>query len=288
MAKTCSETCQHLLAEQTRQGLRDSGDYAPMARGYTITPRKMNPKICVGCGESFTPTTPSQERCQDPSLEISCGMCGSIFSPRRTSCGQERQIYCDLICSTLGTTGSEIPPERIPEFKNIDQWARDFAKANGRKPSRLDIRIYFKIATTSRIDPQLLNRSSSRSPLETYVFQELRKILGPDEPILQERQPLRDSNGNRYELDIWIPRLNLAFEVQDLATHSRTSDEELVENKFGKWIPLKKGPANHELKRKLAAAIGVKLVDIWEDEILAGNAPALLVASIEQASTQDH
>lgn len=74
------------------------------------------------------------------------------------------------------------------------------------------------------------------------------------------------------EIDIFIPSLNIGFEIQDFATHSPTSDQEPVLH--GLWkgkSPLKKGPTYHERKRVAAAAQGIKLVDIWEDQLLDGS-----------------
>jgi hypothetical protein len=120
-----------------------------------------------------------------------------------------------------------------------------------------------------------------RSPFEEVVVGELKKILGEDAEIIREKQPLRDGK-RRFELDVWIPSLDLAFEVQDFATHSKYSDDEMCTGR--RFIGPKKGPAYHELKRRLALEqIGVKLYDIWEDAIMDGSYKLQLADAVEAA-----
>lgn len=92
-------------------------------------------------------------------------------------------------------------------------------------------------------------------------------------PILRNQRvlmpPTATSGRNKLELDFLLPELKLAFEIQDFATHSR------VEGEAGDWQGkpiVKKGPDYHELKRTLAdEQLGVKLVDIWENELMDGS-----------------
>lgn len=279
MPKTCSKKCQHLLAEQTRQGLRDSGDYAPMSKGYKIPFRNYPDRTCDGCGDTFTPTGPSQRYCADKSNPRVCLFCEQIFQPNRP-CDIIEQVYCTLLCSTLGSGNSKLFKDKIDEYRNIDDWAIRFAEKERRKPNHVDVFSYFNIRTPSHLSRDLYDMPK-RSPFEEVVVGELKKILGEDAEIIREQQPLRDGK-RRFELDVWIPSLDLAFEVQDFATHSKYSDDEMCTGR--RFIGPKKGPAYHELKRRLALEqIGVKLYDIWEDAIMDGSYKLQLADAVEAA-----
>ena len=90
------------------------------------------------------------------------------------------------------------------------------------------------------------------------------------------------SGKSRYELDIYIPELSLAFEVQDFTTHSRESDEEIGHPWRRNGI--KNGPRHHELKRRLALEqLSVTVLDIWEDEILDGSFHSTIEEAISRA-----
>ena len=108
------------------------------------------------------------------------------------------------------------------------------------------------------------------SRLEDRVFSAL-KILY-DGPIERRQKILKhDSSHRRLELDLVLPELKLAFEVQDFATHSKKSDFEIQIYRAHKVIDpvYKKGPSYHKLKRLLAMEqYGIVLIDIWQDEIM--------------------
>lgn len=108
------------------------------------------------------------------------------------------------------------------------------------------------------------------SRLEQLVLAHVRETFPELHVILRSRDIKKTRSGkSRYEMDIYLPELKLAFEVQDFATHSRTSDSELGHP----WRRngLKNGPKHHELKRRLALEqLNVILIDLWEDEILDG------------------
>lgn len=281
MAKTCSETCQHLLAEQTRQGLRDSGDYAPMASGYKLSGRKFEDRICEGCGESYTPTMPTQRFCLKKSVTKKCEFCLEDFQPRRP-CHEVIQKFCSLLCGNLAKVNSKLPLEKLDEFRDIDEWAVKFLSREGRKPTQTDVEIYFSARLPGRANRDLFS-FPKRSAFEDIVLGALLEFLPESMEILREKQPLR-MDQRRYELDLWIPELKLAFEVQDFATHSRFREDEPAS---GKFKGLKRGPKYHELKRELALEqLGVVLLDIWEDEIFDGSYRDVLLEAIEAAMSR--
>lgn len=84
---------------------------------------------------------------------------------------------------------------------------------------------------------------------------------------------------------------SLGIEVQDFTTHALCSDTDLLDPGYlgfvkrrypedrAKW--LKKGPVNHEMKRKLALEQHkLKLIDIWEDEIKLGYAWNIIATAL--------
>lgn len=78
------------------------------------------------------------------------------------------------------------------------------------------------------------------SPLEQLVERELRKLYNGE--INARKRIIEHTKGfrGRWELDLVLPELNLAFEVQDFATHSRDSDNEVMD--FKGFIGVKAGP----------------------------------------------
>lgn len=114
------------------------------------------------------------------------------------------------------------------------------------------------------------------SRLEQLVVTYIR-LKYPDLELLERSRAIKKtrSGKSRYEMDIYLPQLKLAFEIQDFATHSRDSAVE----KGHPWRRngLKNGPRLHELKRRLALQqLDVVVFDIWEDDILSGNFKAIV------------
>lgn len=117
--------------------------------------------------------------------------------------------------------------------------------------------------------PKCSNRFSRLEEKAFNSIVEILKSLKNDTEIIQNSRPLREDDLLR-ELDIYIPDLKLAFEVQDFATHSRDSN---TESASFKGIPItKKGPTYHKRKIELAKSqLDVDLYEIWEDEIRDGS-----------------
>lgn len=97
--------------------------------------------------------------------------------------------------------------------------------------------------------------------------------------------PTATSGRNKLELDFILPELKLAFEIQDFATHS------LIEGEAGSWqgkAIVKKGPAYHEMKRRLAEEqLGLKLIDIWENELMDGSFKGRVAQLVSEAQISD-
>lgn len=119
------------------------------------------------------------------------------------------------------------------------------------------------------------SRCRPKSRIEAEFITALRHVYKGE--IVQNSKPLR-FEGKRFEIDVLIPELHIAFEIQDLATHSRNSDTEISKLAY-LGDRFKKGPTYHELKRKLAKEqLNVQLIDVWEDEIRSAD-PVQLIAN---------
>jgi hypothetical protein len=117
--------------------------------------------------------------------------------------------------------------------------------------------------------PKCANRFSYLEEMAVDSILKILETLNLELPIIRNSRPLRD-NGAIRELDVYIPDLKLAFEVQDLNTHSRDSDTEA--GKFKGNLLTKKGPIYHQRKIELSKSqLDVDLFELWEDEIRDGS-----------------
>lgn len=237
-------------------------------------------KNCAICGESFLPQSSKSQVCSKEHLE-ECMLCGDSFAVniqrwKSSALG----IYCSNSCSTLDQRGSDIPVERIREYREIDKWAAAFRKINGRKPTGIDAQIYFGVTIPARANRDLFRLDGrDRSGFERHVLSIIHENW-PELEVLRNKRPLRSASGGSLEIDIWIPSLSIGFEVQDFATHSRDSDSELSPMP---WADLKRGPTYHSAKKAAADRAGIELFEIWEDDILTGGTQAALEGAIVAA-----
>src|SRR5579875_3186523 len=75
------------------------------------------------------------------------------------------------------------------------------------------------------------------SQVELLAQTELERVFAL--PLQMCKRPLTDQDGRKMKLDSWYPELGIAFEVQDLATHSKVSNGEV--GAFLGWSGFKKG-----------------------------------------------
>jgi len=236
--KSCSQSCSAILANS-----------------------KAILKRCSMCGGDFK-GTPQQEFCFKKIIK-NCKRC---FTQLDLKC-ESRSLnidYCDSICVNLS---DDFDFKKTVEYKSINLWAKNFFEKFNRKPRVQDVRAYFNvrnIPTYANFDLFDSRKGKEKSQLESIVFKALLDFgLSPDD-ILRNKRPLRNTDGRILELDFMIPSLNLAIEVNDFDTHSRFMDNGLT--RYGEVF---KGPEYHELKSRLCEEqLGIRLLHIWEDEVL--------------------
>lgn len=239
------------------------------------TMRRENYKIkerryCVVCNKLFQPTTSRQKICMGKH-EISCEFCGEKFEPgHKELLSDPLGKFCGNSCSSLFQMKSLLTKEHLVDYKDPDSWARRFRISHKRKPTKNDFFETIGVGLPSGADETLFSKRKI-SGWETRVILYL-ETQYPTLLIRNRRRILDFCNGTpKKEIDVFLPSLSLGFEVQDFATHSRTSDNEETENILWRGrSPLKKGPLYHERKREAALRQGVVLIDIWEDEIING------------------
>lgn len=90
-------------------------------------------------------------------------------------------------------------------------------------------------------------RSQFSSQLEKDVTSYVASILPADEIIMQPARGIVKG----HELDIWVPRLNIAIEVNGLYWHSEANG---------------KGKTYHKTKRDACDSAGIRLIQVWEDD----------------------
>lgn len=207
-------------------------------------------------------------------LDLKCERCGRIFQRICKNKSTPHTNFCDSICWNLNEKATN-----IIEYRSINDWAVSFKNREGRRPSINDINQYFNVRNLPGFADKSLFRLNEKgySFLESVVSEYISDAyIGLK--VLNRKRPLKDPEGRRLEIDIFIEEISLGFEIQDFATHSRDNDTEI--SRFGET---KKGPIYHEKKKRLAANAGIVLIEIWEDEILNGKFKKTVNQSIQKA-----
>ena len=93
------------------------------------------------------------------------------------------------------------------------------------------------------------NHSRGTSNAEQALYEYIRSIY-PGEIKQHVKNLLKESSGKYYEIDIYIPALKIGIEYNGLYWHSE----------------LQKEKNYHFKKSKLADALGIRLINIYEDE----------------------
>lgn len=242
------------------------------ATKYRLTERK-----CRLCDSIYTPQSARQKVC-DRAHSVECEYCHESFVPTTQQRFTDRLgLFCSNSCSTLVQTESSLRLDRLPDYRDPRDWVDRFQEKNGRQPAQRD----FKLDTGASPAAKWrgLFKKGSESVLEAHVIEHLKTILPHSLSVKRNQRIIRNpDSGGLLELDIVIAGLRLAFEVQDNWTHSQTEGGMFV---YG----LKKGPEYHERKRQLAfKQLGIRVVDIWEDEIESGVFRSTVLNAMQEAA----
>lgn len=167
----------------------------------------------------------------------------------------------------------------------MNQWAKDFKEYNGRKPTRGDVKDFFgydlhrkSVRISRNIDSKLFDLWDSYLELKVVDalnrtgFVEKHRIEDCVSELDYVRNKMLRGSGNDCEnvkqLDIYFPIRKIGFEVQDFATHSHIDTEPYLINGCEPNDRMyKKGPTYSNEKNKFFSNIGIKVYEIWEDEI---------------------
>ena len=171
-------------------------------------------------------------------------------------------------------TGSAVRAKIFTEagFESFEAYAQsvvDFIKANKIPP--YSKYVYEKFGITNEGITGILKTTNSldliskfKSYAETQIFEFLTQEL--DIPAADVETNRRPSFMQGLELDIYMPKYNLAIEYHGLAIHSERLVYAKVETEEQLQEHLKKAKTQHEMKYVLCKLNDVKLIQIFEDE----------------------
>jgi len=215
-------------------------------------------KKCKNCGNEFYPTTSGQRFC-DNNHYRKCEYCEDDYIVKNNTNKYNNSKFCSNSCSTFSQMDSQFDKNLLHDYRNINEWAKNFKKENKRKPKLADFLIYFNLQKIpSYADRSLFSRSID-SKIELIVLYYL-KYIGLHTNII--RRYRRRINGKLLEIDIFFPEYNFGFEIQDFATHCKEKSENL--SKFGSPM---KDERYHNMKKDYFKSVGINIYELWEDEI---------------------
>lgn len=271
--------------------------------------KTMYPDFISLSGEGYAPTmykkykTPiSRMGCIDYAEKILTGfkksgsdarelMVGELFK-----CMKEGQCH-NYVSNRVGRIAKNIKdPDDKAKFEKrgyiwydgelMSQWAKDFRTKHGRKPSRGDVKDFFgydlhrkSVRESRKIDSSLFNLWDSYLELKTvdilkrngFTLQSDIELCTNENDFVRNKVFALQFNGKecRKQLDIYFPLRKLGFEVQDFETHSHRDDEPYEHNR--KDYVFKKGPSYSAEKSKFFSRLGIRVVELWEDDIKSKN-----------------
>lgn len=259
---TCSEKCRHAWIATLARESKES--------------RQLS-KSCSRCGDAFRGTT-QRTYCYGEKT-VACLICERDFT---TICDKTYSHICSKLCMAL-VSSTKMTPEKARAIHNLESWAAAFKKKHRRRPQREDFRREFDVNVANKfLSPHIKLKTKKGYWLEHYVLSFLSEEYPELRVLERDRSIINGSPRNRLEMDVYLPDLKLAFEVQDFTSHSKISDIE-----DSRWKIPKRGPVYHELKRSLAKEqLDVELIDLWEDEILDGSYKEIVKAAIAKSLDQ--
>lgn len=161
---------------------------------------------------------------------------------------------------------------KVSELLNSERELLEFLEANKESIlSATDLAAFLSIGPHEAYDamcryPSVRKRLKVRgSYLESIVM----AFLSSEFSDAEVKRHFRSLPGG-LELDFVVGNM-IAFEVNDFATHSLDRDDEKVTHSlFSRVLETKHGPKYHAHKDKLAGEAGLRLVFLWENDILDG------------------
>ena len=176
--------------------------------------------------------------------------------------------------------------------EQLNAWAVDFRNKMNRKPTRGDVEDFFgrplerkSVRDSHGIDSTLFNLWDSY--LEVKVVDCLIRNGFVEKHSIEECTSDKDFVRNKlwktdnvakwtdsaFQIDIYFPVKKTGFEVEDFATHSKTSDNEpyLINGLQRPDMSFKKGPTYFANKKTYFESIGINVFELWEDDIRNGS-----------------
>lgn len=231
-------------------------------------------KECIICGEEYKPTSSAQQVCTREHY-TNCEFCKKDFLILAMFNVVGRHKYCSNICSTFAQMNSRINIDLINDYKNINNWAITFTQTNNRLPNAVDIKEYFgfnrciSISNLPNIDLKYFDHNKRYSSLESITEEYIKNNYPKIVYIHNYRHRFND--GKQLEIDFYVPALKIGFEVQDFSTHDKYNDDIL-----SSWGSIKKGPIYHANKSNRYLEIGIKIIEIWQDELFNGDYKSII------------
>ena len=251
-------------AESTHRVRSGRKPYCSAACGRLGRSKQLVLRTCSICFKDFFGNY--QAKVCPNTHELKCETCGEVFEFRSRYGGKnsnKEAFYCSFDC------GRNIKPKLVKScvlcgVDFIPKTSRNKVCSGSHERScegcGKSFQLYprYKPVEIDNVHPRFCSRSCIKaftSGLEGKICQELKnkaiEFTHNDRSVIS---PL--------ELDFYLPQYSLAIEVNDFFSHSKDNDAEpFVHGGF------KRGPKYHNRKNRLCEEKGIKLFQLWEDEI---------------------